>query len=102
MGFRFFHKLKPVPPDLHNAPLANGTGFRLWCSALLMASAAFAQPSQPAPAQPSYSLQDSNLKPALPGALAGVSIEQRLNQQVPLDVNFRDEAGRTMPLASFF
>jgi protein SCO1/2 len=47
-------------------------------------------------------MQDSNLKPALPGALAGVNIEQRLDQQVPLDVNFRDEAGRTMPLASFF
>jgi protein SCO1/2 len=69
---------------------------------LLIASAAFAQPGQPAPAQPSYSLQDSNLRPALPGALAGVNIEQRLDQQVPLDVSFRDEAGRAMPLASFF
>jgi protein SCO1/2 len=47
-------------------------------------------------------LQDSNLRPALPGALAGVNIEQRLDQQVPLDVSFRDEAGRAMPLASFF
>ncbi|MGO9968567.1 MAG: SCO family protein [Bryobacteraceae bacterium] len=69
---------------------------------MLIASAAFAQPGQPAPAQPSYSLQDSNLRPALPGALAGVNIEQRLDQQVPLDVSFRDEAGRAMPLASFF
>ena len=94
MRFRLFHRLKPVPPG--------GTGFNLWCSALLIASAAFAQPGQPAPAQPSYSLQDSNLRPALPGALAGVNIEQRLDQQVPLDVSFRDEAGRAMPLASFF
>jgi protein SCO1/2 len=75
---------------------------KLCASLLLVASAVLAQPGQPAPAQPSYSLQDSNLRPALPGALAGVSIEQRLNQQVPLDVNFRDEAGRVMPLASFF
>jgi protein SCO1/2 len=73
----------------------------LACAALLV-STALAQPGQPAPAQPSYSLQDSNLKPALPGALAGVSIEQRLNQQVPLDVIFRDEAGRSVPLSSFF
>jgi len=94
MGFKLFHRLKPVPPG--------GAGFSLWCFALLIASAAFAQPGQPAPAQPSYSLQDSNLKPALPGALAGVNIEQRLDQQVPLDVNFRDEAGRAMPLAGLF
>jgi len=75
---------------------------RVCASLMLLASAAFAQPGQPAPAQPSYSLQDSNLKPALPGALAGVSIEQRLDQQVPLDVNFRDEFGRTAPLSTYF
>ena len=60
------------------------------------------QPGQPAPAQPSYSLQDSNLRPALPGALAGVSIEQRLNQQVPLDVVSATRPGRVLPLSSFF
>ncbi len=69
---------------------------------LLAAFAAFAQPGQPAPAQPSYSMQDANLKPALPGALQGVGIDQRLNQQVPLDLIFRDEAGRPVPLSTFF
>jgi protein SCO1/2 len=63
---------------------------------------AFAQPGQPAPVQPSYSLQDSNLKPALPGALQGVSIDQKLNDQVPFDLTFRDEAGRDVRLSSFF
>ncbi len=66
------------------------------------AGAALAQPGQPAPAQPSYSLQDSSLKPALPGALLGVGIDQRLNQQIPLDTIFRDEAGRSVPLSTFF
>jgi protein SCO1/2 len=69
---------------------------------ILLASTAAAQPGQLAPAQPSYTMQDSNLRPALPGALLGVNIEQRLDYQVPLDVNFRDEAGRTAPLSSFF
>jgi protein SCO1/2 len=64
--------------------------------------AAFAQPGQPAPMQPTYSMQASNLKPALPGALEGVGIDQRLNQQVPLDLTFRDELGRTVSLSSFF
>jgi protein SCO1/2 len=63
---------------------------------------AFAQPGQPAPAQPSYSLQDGNLKTALPGALKGVGIDQNLNAQVPLGLTFRDEAGRSVPLSSFF
>jgi protein SCO1/2 len=47
-------------------------------------------------------MQDSNLKPALPGALQGVGIDQRLDQQVSLDLMFKDEAGRDVPLSSFF
>jgi len=75
---------------------------KFFVAMLAVAAGAWAQPGQPAPAQPSYSLQDSNLRPALPGALKGVSIDQRLDQPVPLDLIFRDEAGRDVPLASFF
>jgi protein SCO1/2 len=64
--------------------------------------AASAQPGQPAPMQPTYSMQSSNLKPALPGALQGVGIDQKLNQQVPLNLQFRDEFGRTLPFSTFF
>lgn len=69
---------------------------------LVCSVAAFGQPGQPAPAQPSYSMQDSNLKTALPGALQGVGIEQKLDQQLPLDVTLKDEAGRDVRLSSFF
>ena len=47
-------------------------------------------------------MQDTNLKPALPGALQGVGIDQKLDQQVPLDLMFKDEAGRDVPLSTFF
>jgi protein SCO1 len=70
--------------------------------ALAFASVAMAQPGQPAPAQPSYSMQDSNLKPALPGALIGVGIDQKLDEQVPLNTMLKDEAGRDVPLSSYF
>jgi protein SCO1/2 len=70
--------------------------------ALAFAAAAFAQPGQPAPAQPTYSMQDANLKAALPGGLLGVGIDQKLDQQVPLDLTFKDEAGRDVPLSAFF
>lgn len=39
---------------------------------------------------------------ALPPGLGGVNLEQRLNQQVPLDLPFRDEAGRTVRLGQYF
>jgi protein SCO1/2 len=69
---------------------------------LFLLTAAIAQPGQPAPAQPSYSLQSGDLKPAVPGELKDVNIEQKLNAQVPLDLVFRDEAGRNVAFSSFF
>jgi protein SCO1 len=67
-----------------------------------LAAIAIAQPGQLlGPAQQSR-MQDSNLKPALPGALIGVGIDQRLDQQVSLDLMFKDEGGRDVPLSSFF
>jgi protein SCO1/2 len=79
---------------------------RSWLSAgffsVFMAAAAYAQPAQPAPAQPS-AMRDSNSKPApLPAGLQGVTIEQNLNHQVPLDLVFRDEFGRALPLSTYF
>jgi protein SCO1/2 len=39
---------------------------------------------------------------AKPGLLKKISIEQHLNQQVPLDLKFRDETGREVALGEFF
>src|SRR5437763_12335045 len=71
-------------------------------AAILTATRALAQPGQPAPALPSLTMQDSNLRPALPRALQGVGIDQSLDQQVPLNLVFRDEADRQVPLATYF
>jgi protein SCO1 len=38
----------------------------------------------------------------LPKALREVKIEQRLNEQVPLDLKFKDETGRTVALSEYF
>jgi protein SCO1/2 len=66
------------------------------------AMAAFAQPGQPAPVQQTYSMRDPTLKANVPGALQGVGIQQKLDQLVPLDLTFRDEANRPVALSSFF
>jgi protein SCO1 len=42
----------------------------------------------------------SNDKP--PSVLNGVGIEQRLNQQLPLNLTFTDDAGKQVALASYF
>jgi protein SCO1 len=70
---------------------------------LLTAAAALAQPGQLlGPPQMTRTMQDSNLKPALPGALLGVGIDQKLDQQVSLDLKFKDESGREVPLSTYF
>ena len=40
--------------------------------------------------------------PELPPVLSAVGFDQRLNEQVPLDLEFRDEDGRTVRLADYF
>lgn len=50
-------------------------------------------------AQPPQSGVSSN---DVPFALRDIGIEQRLNEQVPLDLNFRDERGQTVRLADYF
>jgi protein SCO1/2 len=38
----------------------------------------------------------------LPPLLQGIGIDQKLNEQVPLDLQFRDEAGKTVTLGDYF
>jgi len=65
--------------------------------ALLLFGAAslFGQMGQPIPGKPS-------VKGDLPPALADIGIDQRLNEQVPLDLKFKDEQGRTVTLGDYF
>jgi len=75
---------------------------RVWFVLALTAAAAVAQPGQPAPALASRSMQDSNLKTQLPAGLEGVGIDQKLDQQMPLDLIFKDENGHAVPLSTYF
>src|SRR5581483_5259352 len=69
---------------------------------LCTAAAVLAQPGQPAPAQPS-AMRSPDAQPApLPAALAGVGIDQKLDSLIPLDLHFRDEFNRSVPLSTYF
>src|SRR6201996_8568658 len=58
-----------------------------------------------APAQAPSSFQDKSTGPTsqqLPADLNNIKIEQRLNQQLPLNLQFKDETGKTVRLGDYF
>jgi protein SCO1 len=74
----------------------------LWM-VFLLASSAFAQ-KPPGPSSPLYGARPEAGNPStgLPTALRDVRIEQKLDQQLPLDLVFRDENGQTVKLGQYF
>jgi protein SCO1/2 len=65
--------------------------FLFWCG-LLLATAANAQP-RPAPTAPASEV---------PAAIREVGFDQNLDRMVPLDVEFKDEYGRTVKIGDYF
>ncbi len=56
-------------------------------------------------AQAPSAFQDKSTAPSSqvnPADLANIGIDQKLNQQVPLDLEFRDETGKTVKLGDYF
>src|SRR5215216_215133 len=64
----------------------------------------FAQLGQPGPSSPLYGARPSAGNPStgLPTALRDVRIDQKLDEQLPLDLVFRDENGQQVKLGQFF
>jgi protein SCO1/2 len=60
--------------------------------------------SPPGPSSPLYGARPSSGNPStgLPEALQEVRIDQKLDQQLPLDLVFRDESGRQVKLGQYF
>ena len=63
-----------------------------------------AQPGSPGPSSPLYGARPETGNPStgLPTALREVQIEQKLDQQLPLDLVFRDENGQPVKLGQYF
>jgi len=62
------------------------------------------QPGSPGPSSPLYGArrEAGTVSSGLPTALRDVRIEQKLDQQLPLDLQFRDEAGQSVKLGQYF
>jgi protein SCO1/2 len=67
--------------------------------ALLAVAGGLALQARPVAAQLSDPMQSIGVRPDL---LKDVGIDQKLNQQVPLDLTFRDETGKTVQLSRYF
>jgi protein SCO1/2 len=75
-------------------------------SILLVVTAWASVPAQspPGPSSPLYGARPASGNPStgLPQALQEVRIDQKLDQQLPLDLVFRDESGRDVKLGQYF
>ncbi len=78
-------------------------GFYLFAIVLLSASSAFAQ-GPPGPSSPLYGARPETGSPStgLPSVLQNVGIDQKLDQQLPLDLVFKDESGQEVKLGQYF
>lgn len=74
---------------------------RLCVSAWIMALAITAS-AQETPLPQAGPMQAASRSDGIPRALRDVGIDQRLNEQVPLDVQFKDEYGNTVQLGQYF
>lgn len=65
---------------------------------------AFSQPGAPGPSSPLYGArpQSGAVSSGLPKALREVRIDQKLNEQLPLDLVFRNEKGEPVKLGDYF
>lgn len=75
------------------------------CSIKSVALAGFLAASLCAVAQPPSTFMRGASQPASqvkPEELEGVGITQKLDQQIPLDLTFKDEAGKTVQLGDYF
>ena len=77
----------------------------LWLELFFVTTCAFAQiPKQPGPSSPLYGARPESgaTSNGLPAALRDVRIEQKLDQQLPLDLIFHDESGQEVKLGQYF
>lgn len=81
--------------------------WRFFASCLLLSAScllAHAQPGVPQVSSPLYGARPEvgRVATGLPKALEKVGIDQRLNEQLPLDAVFKDEQGREVRLGEYF
>lgn len=82
-------------------------GWRIVICCLLLSAyclLANAQPGVPQISSPLYGArpESGSVSSGLPKQLKNIGIDQRLNEQVPLDAVFKDEQGREVRLGEFF
>ncbi len=95
----------PVSPVL---PVSVSPRLRVFFALTLLLTVfcltAFSQPGGPGPSSPLYGArpQSGVVSNGLPKALQDVKIDQKLNEQLPLELVFRNEKGEPVKLGDYF
>jgi protein SCO1 len=114
-----WRKKESVAPEERNVPRSlvhRAATLRSSCACLLRLAPVFclllsasclpvlAQPGMPQPSSPLYGARPESgaVRTGLPKALLDVGLDQKLNQQAPLDLVFDDENGRPVTLGQYF
>ena len=79
-------------------------GYFCLCALVLSATSApvLAQKMTGSPAAAGYRAEPGQAASTMPAPLREIGFDQNLNQRIPLDTRFKDEAGRTVPLGEYF
>ena len=100
LGFRLWEGLGAGPAQLHLKPLKPKVQSLKPVTACVLAASLFT--AAPAFAQYGEGPKRSEPVDAKPGVLARVGIDQKVGQQLPLDLVFRDEDGKNVKLGQYF
>jgi len=98
----FISNNKSLSERRHGTRRVVSTALAFIC--LLLISTAIHGQRPPGPSSPLYGArtESGSSSNGLPVALRDVRIEQKLNQQLPLDLMFRDESGQPVRLGQYF
>ena len=90
--------------ERHRSVLPSALCLLLTALCLLLSVSTVHAQVQPGPSSPLYGARPSSgaSSNGLPTALRDVRIEQKLDQQLPLDLAFRDENGQSVRLGQYF
>jgi protein SCO1/2 len=74
----------------------------VWYAALISGAASPASGQMTGAPTAGYKQEPGMTAAAMPGPLREIGFDQRINERIPLDATFTDEAGRRAPLGDYF
>jgi protein SCO1/2 len=82
--------------------IARATAATLWCAAVMIGAAPPASGQMTGAPAAGYKQEPGMTAATMPRPLREIGFDQRINERLPLEAAFIDEAGRRVPLGAYF